>query len=195
MAWCGAVRKRPVLRWSTRAKGRAPTRSPLADDRDAARRWVLPGTPLRRRTSRMQSGVGTGSAFLGRMAFPWLVRPDIGPRRGGDFASQAGGTPLRRCSFSSASLGHALGVSGDARAAAEVMSALQNRSESEYVPPYSLALICCGIGHESKALEYLACAVEERYPAVALWFRGEPRLDPLRGHTSFERLLQTAGLA
>jgi len=57
-----------------------------------------------------------------------------------------------------------------------------------------MALVCCGLGRNSDALAWLEQACEERSPAIALWLRCEPRLDPLRSETRFTRILQTAGL-
>jgi tetratricopeptide (TPR) repeat protein len=93
-----------------------------------------------------------------------------------------------------ASLGHALARSGKREEAVRVLSALASRSESEYFPPYARALICCGLGRDADALACLEQALEERSPTIALWLRGEPRLDPLRSDVRFQRILQSAGL-
>jgi eukaryotic-like serine/threonine-protein kinase len=94
-----------------------------------------------------------------------------------------------------ASLAHALAGSGRRADAERMWSTLQSRSQTEYVPPFSLALTCCGLGRLSDALAYLEQAHEDRSPSIALWSRGERRLDPLRSEPRFERILQSAGLA
>ncbi len=93
-----------------------------------------------------------------------------------------------------ASLGHALARSGKKEEAERVLSALQRRSESGYIPPYAMALVCCGLGRNSDALAWLEQALEERSPAIALWLKGEPQLDLLRSDIRFQRILQSAGL-
>jgi len=93
-----------------------------------------------------------------------------------------------------ASRGHALAQSGKKAEAERVLSDLQRRCESEYVPPYTLALICGGLGRNGDALRWLEQAHEERSPAIALWLRSEPRLDSLRSETRFQRILHSARL-
>ena len=53
-------------------------------------------------------------------------------------------------------------------------------TSSEYVAPFSLALVHCGLGVRDATLDYLEKSCRERSPSVALWLRGEPRLDWLR---------------
>ena len=108
-------------------------------------------------------------------------------RRAGELSSD---NPLAM-----AGLGHALARAGDSAIAGALMSNLRDRSSTEYVPPYSFALICCGLGRFDEALTYLEQARDERSPALALWLKGEPRLDRLRSHPRFQNLLQSVGIA
>ncbi|SPE26646.1 Serine/threonine protein kinase [Candidatus Sulfopaludibacter sp. SbA6] len=123
------------------------------------------------------------------LCYEALGRPDDAMESLTKALHLSGDTP-----FAYASFGHALARSGKKEDAGRVLSALQSRSESEYVPPYGMALVCCGLGRNSDALAWLEQACEERSPAIALWLRCEPRLDPLRSETRFTRILQTAGL-
>jgi tetratricopeptide (TPR) repeat protein len=97
--------------------------------------------------------------------------------------------------FACASLGHFLARAGEPIGARKILSDLENRSGSEYIPPYLLALIHCGLNSPFDALVCLERAREERSPAIALWLAAEPRLDPLRSELRFQRILQCSGLA
>jgi tetratricopeptide (TPR) repeat protein len=89
-----------------------------------------------------------------------------------------------------ASLGHALGRMGAKGEAEYVLSGLMTKAPREYVPKYCLSLISCGLARHDDAMQYLEDAQLERSPAIALWIRGEPRLDPLRSQPRFHQLLQ-----
>lgn len=101
----------------------------------------------------------------------------------------SGGVP-----FALAGLGCVLARSGRQDEAGRLLSQLQSRSAVEYVPPYSLALICCGLERRQEALGYLEQARAERSPSILMWLGVEPLLDPLRTEPGFQRLLQSAGL-
>jgi len=94
----------------------------------------------------------------------------------------------------SAALGHASARAGDGETARMLLSQLETRSAAGYVPPYSLALICSGLGSRDAALGYLEQAHAEPSPSIGLWLRGEPRLDWLRGDARFRNLLRNARL-
>jgi TolB-like protein/Flp pilus assembly protein TadD len=102
----------------------------------------------------------------------------------------SGGTPL-----AIASLSHALARHGIRDEATSLLSNLEARASTEYVPAYSFALIACGLERNDEAIEYLEEAYRERSPAAALWLKGEPRLDPLRKDHRFQVLLQSMHLA
>jgi serine/threonine protein kinase/tetratricopeptide (TPR) repeat protein len=94
-----------------------------------------------------------------------------------------------------AALGHALAICNERDAADRLLSRLHARSATEYVPPYTFALIQCGLNQRQAALTYLEQAMEERSPMLALWIRGEPRLDPLRSEARFQGILEQMRLA
>ncbi len=63
-----------------------------------------------------------------------------------------------------------------------------------YVSAYDLAVIHIGLGDTEAALDLLQRGYEERTHWMAL-LQVEPRLDPLRSHPRFVRLLETMQLA
>ena len=95
--------------------------------------------------------------------------------------------------FALAGQGHALGQALDRPGAESVLRNLEERSDSEYVPPYDMAMVHLGLGDADKALDFLDAAYEERSSWMA-YLNVEPRLDPLRGHPRFAGLVQRVGL-
>ena len=102
----------------------------------------------------------------------------------------SGGTPLAL-----SSLIHSLAKAGSKDEAVALLSDLMLRVSTAYVPAYCFAMISCGLGRNDDAIERLEEAHAERSPAVALWLKGEPRLDPLRSEPRFRHLLQKMNLA
>jgi tetratricopeptide (TPR) repeat protein len=94
-----------------------------------------------------------------------------------------------------ASLGHALARSGQVEAAAALVSELQRQATLRYVAPYAFALISAGLGRGEAAIGYLEEACRERSPALALWLRGDPRLDRLRSDRRFREIAERVGVA
>jgi tetratricopeptide (TPR) repeat protein len=90
---------------------------------------------------------------------------------------------------------NAMARGGAKQEATVLASNLVLRSATEYVPAYCLALSSCGLARNDEALTYLEKAHAERSPAIALWLKGEPRLDRLRREPRFQRLLQSMNLA
>ncbi len=86
-----------------------------------------------------------------------------------------------------AALGHAYGKAGERQKAMEV---LEQMGEASW---YSVAIVRCGLTEESLAMEALEHGVRERDPLL-LWVKVDPRLDPVREHAGFERLLEKVGL-
>jgi tetratricopeptide (TPR) repeat protein len=102
----------------------------------------------------------------------------------------SGGTPLAL-----SSLIHSLAKAGAKDEAITLLSDLVLRASTGYVPAYCFALISCGLGKNDQAMQRLEEALAEHSPAVALWLKGEPRLDPLRSEPRFQHLLQSMKLA
>jgi Flp pilus assembly protein TadD len=97
-------------------------------------------------------------------------------------------------SMAVAALGHAFGRFGRRQEAEQLLSRLESRSATEYIPPFWLALVWCGLGERDEALRQLELASQERSPALPFWLGCEPRLDPLRNDARFQQLLQRVGL-
>jgi hypothetical protein len=51
------------------------------------------------------------------------------------------------------------------------------------------------LGRAEAAIGYLEEAYRERSPALALWLRGEPRLDGLRTDARFREIAERVGVA
>jgi tetratricopeptide (TPR) repeat protein len=102
----------------------------------------------------------------------------------------SGGTPLAL-----SSLIYSLARAGAEDEATALLSDLLLRSSTGYVPAYCFALISCGLARNDEAIRRLEEAHAERSPAVALWLKGEPRLDPLRQEPRFQHLLHSMNLA
>jgi tetratricopeptide (TPR) repeat protein len=93
-----------------------------------------------------------------------------------------------------ASLAHAYAVSGRKSEAERLLRDLQQRGQTDYVSPYTLATIYSGLGNKEKAFEYLEQAYRERSLDLSWSIRADLRLDNLRSETRFQDLLHRIGL-
>jgi hypothetical protein len=75
-----------------------------------------------------------------------------------------------------------------------VLDELTQLRARRYVSAYDIAAIHLGLGDNNSAADWLQRAFEERAHQMA-WIKVDPRLDPLRGTASFERLLELMKLA
>jgi serine/threonine-protein kinase len=105
-------------------------------------------------------------------------------------ATQRGDT---RGSNSLAGLGHAYAMSGRKAEARVVLDELKQRSQKEYVPAISIALVYAGLGEKDQAFIWLEKAYEEHAFKIA-WLRVEPQWDSLRSDPRFADLLRRIGL-
>ena len=92
-----------------------------------------------------------------------------------------------------AGLGHVYAVTGKKSEARKVLDELQQRSEHEYVPALSHALIYSGLGEKDQAFAWLDKAYEERSFQLQ-WIKIEPRWDNLRSDPRFQDLTRRMGL-
>ncbi|MFN6964828.1 MAG: TPR end-of-group domain-containing protein [Pyrinomonadaceae bacterium] len=88
----------------------------------------------------------------------------------------------------------ALAANGREDEALDVLRRWEDRAASDYVPPYFLAVASVAAGRVDEAFEYLGRAIDER-SAWVLWLMTEPKLDPIRSDTRFDRLAERCGLA
>jgi serine/threonine protein kinase/tetratricopeptide (TPR) repeat protein len=90
-------------------------------------------------------------------------------------------------------LAHGLARAGRIDEARVRLAELEEMRRHRYVSAYDLAVIHVGLGEPEAALDLLQRGYEERTHWMAL-LQVEPRLDPLRSHPRFVRLLQTMRL-
>ncbi len=84
-------------------------------------------------------------------------------------------------------------MSGNRKAAEEVLLKLQDLSRQRYVSPYYLAVVSAGMNEKGLALGYLAKAVEDHSdPMVPLGV--EPKFDGLRKEPQFQEILRRVGI-
>ncbi len=90
-------------------------------------------------------------------------------------------------------LAHGLARAGRIAESRARLAELEAMRKHRYVSAYDLALVHTGLGEPEAALDLLQQGYEERTHWMAL-LRVEPRLDPLRSHPRFVRLLQAMRL-
>jgi serine/threonine-protein kinase len=86
-------------------------------------------------------------------------------------------------------LAHGLARAGRREEAGHKLRELQDLSSRRYVSSYDLAVICAGMGDREAALDLLERGYQERTHWMAL-LQVDPRLDPVREHPRFSRLLE-----
>jgi tetratricopeptide (TPR) repeat protein len=90
--------------------------------------------------------------------------------------------------LAAAFLAHGLALAGREDEARRRLDELEAQRTRRYVSAYDLAVIHAGLGDVARAVEQLERGYEERTHWMAL-LGVDPRLDPLRAHPRFERLL------
>jgi TolB-like protein/Flp pilus assembly protein TadD len=90
--------------------------------------------------------------------------------------------------------GYAEAQSGNAGAARLLLKDLTERSHQEYVPPFSVALICLGLGDRDRAMELLMQSYQDR-STYMVYAKVDPLLDAMRSDPRFTALLHRMKLA
>jgi TolB-like protein/Tfp pilus assembly protein PilF len=90
--------------------------------------------------------------------------------------------------ISLAMLGHASGAAGKKDEAEKTLEKLIQRSKSQYVPSYWIAMVNVGLEDKDQAFAWLERAFQER-SSWLVWARVEPRFDSLRSDPRFDSLL------
>jgi len=85
-------------------------------------------------------------------------------------------------------LGDAEAQVGNRAAAEKALAGLKTRSDSQYVPPISRALVLIGLGRKPEALAALGQAVDDHSTSM-VYARVDPSLDVLRADPGFVALL------
>jgi len=91
-------------------------------------------------------------------------------------------------------LGYAEALSGNPSATRKLLDELTKRSRLEYVPSFSIALICEGLGERDSALTWLAKSFQDR-STYMVYVKTDPLLDAVRSDPQFAKLIARMGLA
>jgi adenylate cyclase len=86
-------------------------------------------------------------------------------------------------------LGHGLASAGRSAEALEILEKLKQRSKSQYVPSYYIAVIYNGLRDRAQTIAWLRKAFEDR-SSWLVWCNVEPRFDWLRTDPDFAALMQ-----
>jgi Flp pilus assembly protein TadD len=90
-------------------------------------------------------------------------------------------------------IGYAQALSGNQKAARRLLAKLTERSHHEYVPAFSLALLCLGLGDRARAMDWFERAYQDR-STYMIYAKVDPLLDPLRSDQRFVSLLEQMDL-
>lgn len=92
-----------------------------------------------------------------------------------------------------AGLAHAHAISGNRKAALEILTALNDQRNVMYVSPYEIAVIHVALGETQLAFDFLDKAYDDRSVWLS-WLLVDPRLDALRRDARFATLVRQMGL-
>ncbi len=92
-------------------------------------------------------------------------------------------------------LGYAYAVSGREAEARTVLRRMETRAEQQPGTAFHRAVIQLGLGQQTRAIESLEKAVEERSSGLVVYLGVDPLFDPLRSQPRFRALLRKASLA
>lgn len=93
-----------------------------------------------------------------------------------------------------AALGHGLARAGATAESKQILNDLIRDSQTQYVSPFQLAIICAGLGDNDAAMDWLEKAYGKGDPALSALML-ERRLQPLHSYHRFKRLVERLGLA
>jgi len=85
-------------------------------------------------------------------------------------------------------MAYSLAVAGQRQQARQILGRLEERSTNAFVPAYNLAVIHLALNEEEVAMKYMQQAYENRDWGM-LVLAVEPRLDPLRRDSRFQKIL------
>ncbi len=91
-------------------------------------------------------------------------------------------------------LGYTSALSGDTTTAQSLLESLTKKSQQGFVPAFSIALVCTGLGDRDRAIEWLTKAWQDR-STYMVYANVDPLLDPLRSDPRFMALLDRMGFA
>jgi len=90
-------------------------------------------------------------------------------------------------------IGYAQALSGNTAMARTVLEQLEQRSRSQYVPAFSMALVCVGLGAYDRAIEWFETSCQD-CSTYMVYAKTDPLLDPIRSDARFDGLLNRMGL-
>jgi tetratricopeptide (TPR) repeat protein len=90
------------------------------------------------------------------------------------------------------SVAHVLALSGNRRAAEDILARKLEESEKKYVSPYNIGVIYMGLGRVNDALAWLTKAYNE-HSGFMVYVYLDPRFKPLRRDPRFQALLARMG--
>lgn len=90
-------------------------------------------------------------------------------------------------------LAHTYAVWGKRDEAMKILNEMKESSRQRKASPYTIAIICAGLGEKDQALEWLQKAYEERSGQLLL-LKVEPAFDNLRFDPKFQDLIRRMGL-
>jgi Flp pilus assembly protein TadD len=90
-------------------------------------------------------------------------------------------------------LGYTQALAGNRTTARRLLNQLLERSHKTYVPPFSMALVCIGLGERSAALDWLQKAYQD-HSTLMVYAKTDPLLDPVRSDPRFTALLREMNL-
>jgi adenylate cyclase len=88
-----------------------------------------------------------------------------------------------------AMLGHGLASAGQTSEAAAILEKLRQRSETQYVPSYWIAVVYNGFRDRDQVITWMGRALEER-SSWLVWTNVEPRFDWIRADPEFASLVE-----
>jgi DNA-binding winged helix-turn-helix (wHTH) protein/tetratricopeptide (TPR) repeat protein len=89
--------------------------------------------------------------------------------------------------------GYAEAMSGDTKGARQILVSLTGRAQHDYVPAFSIALLCIGLGEHAQAMNWLEQAYEDR-STYMVYAKVDPLLDPIRSDERFVALMKRMDL-
>ena len=93
----------------------------------------------------------------------------------------------------SAVLASVLAQAGQKEEARNILRDLEAKSKSQYVSPYSMAVVHAALSEPNAALENLNYALEQKDPSLIL-LNVDPRFDGIRTDCRFQQIVKTIGL-
>jgi DNA-binding winged helix-turn-helix (wHTH) protein/tetratricopeptide (TPR) repeat protein len=89
--------------------------------------------------------------------------------------------------------GYAEALGGNPKVARKLLADLKQRTHTQYVPAFSLALLYLGIGDRNQAMTWLERSCQDR-STYMIFAKVDPLLDPLRSDQRFDSLLRQMDL-